>query len=261
MPYRLEQSVQRVQQAAAVQQRGAGLPVRCDRERDKAQLGVGQHELHRQLVGDAQLHALAQGIDRVVEDARLCQHGPVQYHPELHAAADGHGFGRVLVGWQGDERSGAEGADLCTGCLLYLEEAMADGVDARDDLNEIADAAPGHRRPVFLGEAHQGVLGHPQPVPALADESAERHGRRCGCELLVRRPGHEPPLDQAGQRLVDVGVRQVELVGQQDRGGVRASEQRPVDTLVIGSEAQDIQHRRPTLLAAGRVRAMAADPE
>ncbi|MGW7327704.1 hypothetical protein ACWGIU_03600 [Streptomyces sp. NPDC054840] len=51
----------------------------------------------------------------------------------------------------------------------------------------------------------QCVLGHAQPVPALADERAERHGRRRRGELLVRRPGRQSPLDEAGQCLVDVG--------------------------------------------------------
>ncbi|MGW7284592.1 hypothetical protein ACWGH4_03710 [Streptomyces sp. NPDC054847] len=131
-----------------MQQHGARLSGRRDRERDKAQVGVGQHQFHREVVGDAQLHAVALGIDRVLDDARLCQHGAVQHSSEEHSAAEGHGLGRVLVGRQGDERCGDEGADLCPGRLLHLEESMTDGVDARDDLDQVGDAAAGHRGPV-----------------------------------------------------------------------------------------------------------------
>ncbi|MEV5488514.1 hypothetical protein AB0L47_10970 [Streptomyces bobili] len=121
-PHRLEQGVQRVQQAASVQQHRARLPGR-HRERDQAVVGVGRHELDRQVVGDPQPHAVAQGIDRVMDDVRLC----------------------VLVGRQGDERRGDEGADLRAGRVLNLEEAVTIGVDARDDLEQAADTAPGPR--------------------------------------------------------------------------------------------------------------------
>ncbi|MFG3514343.1 hypothetical protein [Streptomyces bobili] len=204
-PHRLEQGVQRVQQAASVQQHRARLSGRCHRERDEAEVGVGQDELHRQVVGDPQLHAVAQGIDRVVDDARLRQYGAVQHGSESHSAVQSHGLGRVLVGRQGDERRRDEGADLRPGRVLDLQEPVTDGVDARDDLDQVVDAAPGHRRPVFLGEGHQCVLGHAKPVPALADERAERHGRRRGGEPLVRRPGHQPPPDQAGQGFLHSG--------------------------------------------------------
>ena len=246
VPHALEQHVERGQEATALQHDGTGLGLRVrrvDQQRHQRQVGVGEHELERELVDDPQLEPASQGVDRLVGGTGLVEDGLLEDRPDPDAAVGGGGLGGVLPRGDGHERRGDEHAQLARGGLLHLLVAVADRVDAGDDLDQLADAATRGRRTMLLGEARQGLLGQPEPVATLGDQGTQRDGRRGYDVRLVAGAQRQARVDQRGEVLLDARDGPVQRLRERRRGRAGASEQGPVDELGAGLDAQRLQHR------------------
>ncbi|MFG2058716.1 hypothetical protein ACGFI9_32305 [Micromonospora sp. NPDC048930] len=182
--------------------------------------------------------------DGLGDYARFGERRPVDHDPVAHTLGHHLRLHRTGAWRYGNERCGDEEADFFTG-VLHLGEPVPDRLDAGDHLDQLADAAAGHRLAVFLGEGDERQLGAAQFRLSFADQRAERdRGRRCR-ESAVGSGLHQAGRHQVRQRRLDRGRGEVQGVDQLGRAGLGTTGEHGVDRFVFGAQAQRTQHRRP----------------
>ena len=158
-----------------------------------------------ELIDDPQLEPTSQGVDRLVGGTGLVEDGLLEDRPDPDSAEGSGGLGGVLPRGNGHERSGDEHAQLARGGLLHLLVAVADRVDAGDDLGiSSLMLAPRGRCTMLLGQARQGLLGQPEPIAALGDQGTQRDCRRGYDVRLVAGAQRQARGDQRGEVLLDI---------------------------------------------------------